>query len=328
MIATVSDHILILLALALDLCLGDPQRLPHPVRLIGRLAQALEASARAHPALPALQVGYASLTLVTLLSGLTAQLLINLPHHLGILAWLYLAYAGLALGQLLREGRAVAALVDSGDLPGARRALALLVSRDVSRLDAEDLRKTLAETLSENLNDGFTAPLFYLVIFGPVGMWASKAVSTLDSMWGYKTPRYRELGQAAALADDVLAFIPARITAGAMVLTSLFLSRPLGLPRKPARALGRIARDAAKMESPNAGWSMAAGAWLCGASMGGRAVYFGRPTMKPVLGPAGAWTPEKLSALMRLMLATGILLAAVLPGVWSLILMASHSVRF
>ncbi len=340
MIASVSDHILVLLALALDLSLGDPARFPHPVRLIGRLATALEASAKVHPQLDRRQVGYASLILVTVLTGLVVQLLINLPRF-NVLAWLYLAYAGLALGQLLREGGKVEAYVQAGDLPGARQALAMLVSRDTGHLDPEDLRRTLAETLSENFNDGFVAPLFYLILFGPVGLWVFKAVSTLDSMWGYKTPQYKELGYAAAKADDILGYVPARLTAGIMALVAALaaprvgepargranlLARLLGLDLPPLapRLMHKIKTDAARMESPNAGWPMAAAAWLCGAGMGGRAMYFGRPKHKPVLGPGGAWTRDKLRSLMRLMLVSGVLSAAILPWIWSLLCLGAR----
>ena len=143
--------------------------------------------------------------------------------------------------------------------------------------------------MSENLNDGFVAPMFYLAIFGPGGLWAYKAVSTMDSMWGYKTDEYGELGYGAAKIDDVLAWIPARITACLM----LFVGKWRGLAYYEDRSNFQI--DAKKMESPNAGWPMAAAAWLFAGQMGGPAKYFGEMKEKPVLGPVGGvWDKNKI----------------------------------
>jgi adenosylcobinamide-phosphate synthase len=164
--------------------------------------------------------------------------------------------------------------------------------------------RTLAETLSENLNDAFVAPFFFLSVAGPAGLWVYKAVSTLDSMWGYKTPRYKDFGWAAAKADDVLAFIPARLTGLAMIGAGALT----GLNWRAA--YDNILADSGKTDSPNAGWPMAAAAWLLGASMGGPAVYFGEVKDKPVLGPEGDWTLDKVRRLRSLVLATGLLAAA------------------
>jgi adenosylcobinamide-phosphate synthase len=212
----------------------------------------------------------------------------------------YLAYAGLALGQLLKEGRKAARLIESGNLAAARQAVGWLVSRDTTSMGVDELRRTLAETLSENVSDGFVCPLFYLCIGGPVGLWAYKAVSTMDSMWGYRTERYNELGWACARMDDVLAYIPARLT----MLFLLIAGACLGLPWRLAWA--HAGRDARQMESPNAGWPMAACAWLLGAGMGGTAVYFGKVKQKPALGPhKQVWSPEKLATLLKLLLFSG-----------------------
>ncbi|MDD3312037.1 adenosylcobinamide-phosphate synthase CbiB [Pseudodesulfovibrio sp.] len=285
-------------AMLLDSLFGDPRGLPHPVRWIGKGLDLYEASAR--------RVGFnlraAGWTAVVLFGAgalLLAEILMAIPY-VGVLIAVYLAYAGLAMGCLVREARQVAARLDDGDLDGARRALSMLVSRDTSVLDAQGVRRTLAETVSENLNDGFVAPMFYLAIFGPGGMWAYKAVSTMDSMWGYRTERFRDLGRGAARTDDVLAWIPARITAWALLITG----RMRGLDYRAARA--NLAADAMKMESPNAGWPMAAAAWLMDAGMGGRAVYFGKVKEKPVLGPGEKpWDRAKIRALIALCKVSG-----------------------
>jgi len=298
--------VLPLLALGADLVIGDPPHWPHPVRWLGRAAGRLEAWARSGRGGLRWR-GAAAAWGLAAFAAAGAWVLCALPL-VGALAALYLAYAGLALGSLLAEGRKVLALVEAGDLPAARQAVGMLVSRETADMDEGEVCRALAETLSENLCDGLVAPFFYLVLGGPAGLWAYKAVSTLDSMWGYRTERWRELGWAAARTDDVLAFIPARLTAAFIVLAARF---------SPGRvvSLGAVRRDAAKMESPNAGWPMAAAAWAMDATMGGPTTYFGSVKDKPVLGPAGQpWTPERLGGLLRLVRRAGLACALVL---WS-----------
>jgi cobalamin biosynthesis protein CobD/CbiB len=183
-------------ALILDTLLGDPKSLPHPVRLVGRVLDLYEASAR-RVGIGLRAAGWAAVILLPAAAWSAAEFLMAIPY-LGALVAVYLAYAGLALGCLAREAYRVAALLDTGDLAGARRALSMLVSRDTSDLSPDEVRRTLAETVSENLNDGLVAPMFYLVLLGPGGLWAYKTVSTMDSMWGYRTQRYRDLGRGAA----------------------------------------------------------------------------------------------------------------------------------
>ncbi len=298
------------LALGVDLLVGDPQGWPHPVRLIGAGLDRLETLAdRAAPQTAPSRRKLFGAACVLLMAGgswFAARTLCGLPAAGGLLA-LYLAYAGLSLGGLLAEARKAEELIESGDLKAARKAVGMLVSRETGHLDAAALRRALAETTAENVNDGFTAPFFYLVIGGPALLWAYKAVSTMDSMWGYLTPRYKDLGLACARTDDVLAFIPARLTALAFMAAAVLAGRgEKGMFR-------RIRRDAAKSKSPNAGWPMAAGAWTAGASMGGRAVYFGQASEKPVLGPPGVpWNRERLALLRRLSLAASLGLASCL----------------
>lgn len=293
----------ILLAVALDAWLGDPPGWPHPVRVMGRAYAGLDALAdRLHRrsvgfgAVGVLAVAGAGGGLVWWAGGLPV---------VGPVLGLYFAYAGLALGGLLGEARKAARFLDAGDVEAARTVVAGLVSRDVTGLDAEGLGRALAESVAENANDGFVAPLFYLALGGPGLMWAYKAVSTADSMWGYRTARYERLGRFGARADDVLAFVPARLTAGAMWLVGgLFGTWPTEFWRK-------VSRDAKKSASPNAGWPMAAAAWSCGAGMGGPARYFGRDVEKPRMGPVGAvWTPAAQARLRRLVLLSGLVMVA------------------
>ncbi len=299
------EPLLLALAVALDLLLGDPPGWPHPVRALGaaygfldRLADARGLRGRAFGAAGVLAVAGASAGGVFLLCALPA---------VGWLFGLYFAWAGLALGQLLREGRRAARFLEAGDVEAARAVVAGLVSRDTSVLDADGLWRALAESVAENANDAFVAPLFWLALAGPAGLWAYKAVSTADSMWGYRTPRYVCLGFFAARADDVLAWLPARLTALAMWLAA----RLLGFPGNVA--LGDVHRDAGKSASPNAGWPMAMAAWLCGGGMGGEALYFGVRVRKPVMGPAGApWNAMRYGHLARLVLLSGGIVAIVM----------------
>lgn len=346
------------LALLLDLWLGDPCGLPHPVCGVGRMLRRAEAMARRHAdgltegERPAALRRAGGLAVVAVAGGVALAVwgLVNLSvlfqwlpvlsRWLGALMAVYFAWAGLALGSLLREGRRTLHAIEHGTLDEARAAVSMLVSRDTAALDRPDLRRALAETLAENFNDGFVAPFFWLLLGGPAGLWAYKAVSTMDSMWGYRTDRWCDLGRACARLDDVLAWLPARLAA-----FFLWLSAPLvltdkgtGVGRGGWRGFGPMARDARSMESPNAGWPMSAAAWLHGAPMGGPTPYFGVVKHKPVLGPrqcantgdakgsdgeGGAapapaspsvWDAERLSRLLRHLRVAGLVAAGCLWG--------------
>lgn len=295
-------HIPLLLipaSFALDLVLGDPQRWPHPVRLLGAALERLEPAGQALPRSFRRAYGLAVAALLGLAAYALVSLLTGIPGA-GWLLGIYFAYSGLALGQLLREARNVSRLIRSGDLDAARRALSFLVSRDTSALDEPGLWRTLAETVSENFCDAFVAPMFYLALGGPALLWFYKTISTMDSMWGYKTKRYVDLGWAGARADDLLAWIPARLSALLLIVAGFFM----GFSARDA--IRNVAADAAKMSSPNAGWPMAAAAWLCGRGMGGPATYFGEAVMKPVLGGRTAnWEFQNVESLLKLVIFAG-----------------------
>lgn len=286
----------------LDLALGDPGGWPHPVKTVGetldildRLADRRGWRARWFGAAAVIGLAFSVFWFVVALGRVPGA---------GIVISVYLAYAGLALGGLWRETRKAARLLAKGDLAEARLAVGRLVSRDTSVMDEGALRRALAETLSENLNDAFVAPLCYLALGGPPLLWAYKVVSTADSMWGYRTPRYERLGWFGARADDVMAWLPARLTAWCLFLAGKLMG--LG----PSASMNRIAADAGRTKSPNAGWPMAAAAWMLGAPMGGPGVYFGVVVDKPRLGPeTGEWDDARLVSLGRLVLAAGLGLA-------------------
>jgi len=296
---------LIPLAVGLDLYFGDPQDIPvvHPVRRIGLFLHCLEPEARK---LGDTRAVGALCALVTIgLTGVVVWLLTGVLPGLWAAFSLYFAYAGLAFGSLLHTGAAVLKVLEHGTLPEAQAAVGQMVSRDTSVQDRPTLYKSLAESLSENMTDAVTGPLFWLMLTGPVGLWVYKAVSTLDSMWGYKTPRWKHLGWAGARLDDALAFAPARLGA-------FFLYLAARLEGKTAHWPGwaTAAREAGQMESPNSGWPMAVAAWTQQAGMGGPTLYFGEIQQKPLIGPQGiAWDAQRIRSLLRQTRFAGLLAA-------------------
>lgn len=305
------------LALFLDLRFGDPP-LPwsHPVVFLGRLLNVLERPCRRLltklpcEAISGRILGFALLLVLCLCSAGVVLFLISLPI-LGTVLAVYFAWAGLAMGSLLQTGHVVLERVENAPLPKARRSLSWLVSRETRNMDRPLLRKTLADTMSENFTDALTAPFFWLLVAGPVGLWIYKAVSTTDSMWGYLTPKWRYLGWAGARADDLLALVPARLSILAIACSD-FCLRCVYPSQRSWRGFYpgffRVHKQALGMPSPNSGCPMAVLAWLCNAQMAGPSVYFGTLVPKPWLGPdkehAGTWDVRRLQELFQCMWAS------------------------
>lgn len=303
-------------AAILDALIGDPPTWPHPVRAIGKLLSLVEPAARKLP-VSEFAAGCVAVIVVLSVTWAAVRALFLAPFFLAAAFAVYLAFSGLALGQLYREGKSAIRLLEADDVAGARAAIAMLVSRDLTEANLEELRRALAETLAENLNDAFVAPFFWLIVGGPVGLWLYKAASTMDSMWGYPHKPWTRFGTAAARLDDVLAYIPARLTAAFLFVAAIKGNNGAwpenGLGRSSRPGLSRVAEDARKMKSPNAGWPMASCAWICNAAMGGKTVYAGKPVDKPILGPAGVpWTTAKLEGLCKLTANTGVLCVGLL----------------
>jgi adenosylcobinamide-phosphate synthase len=250
-------------ALALDLTWGEPPNALHPVVWMGRVASTLERMAPRRGRVAQLLFGVLIVALVALPFAAAAALVMRAVAHwpavqlvVGALA-LKSTFAWAALG---RAGRELRDRVAAHDLAGARHALRSLCSRDPAKLDGPQLLAAAIESLAENASDSFVAPLFYYLLFGLPGAVAYRAVNTLDAMIGYHG-RYEYLGKAAARLDDVLNFIPARLTAGLLLLAAT-------LGEGDARRGWRIlARDGASTESPNAGRPMAAMAGLLGVAL-------------------------------------------------------------
>jgi len=296
------------LAIILDLALGDPRWLPHPVVFIGRLISILEVHVR-----KLLRNGHVAGVLLLVLtagsSALTAWLLIracSLLHPLtGFLAAAVLSYTCLAARSLHGESALVANALAAGNLAEARRTLSYIVGRDTAALDETEIWRALVETVAENTTDGIIAPLFWLTLGGPVAGIAYKAVSTLDSMVGYKNERYLQLGWASARMDDLLNFIPARLTALLMVLAAA----PAGLSQRGALKIAL--RDRLNHPSPNSGHSEAAAAGALGVQLGGRAFYGGRESWKQTIGDPHAPLDERAyRGMLKLMYLTTLIMAS------------------
>ncbi|MHB8736169.1 MAG: adenosylcobinamide-phosphate synthase CbiB [Terriglobales bacterium] len=267
-----------------DLCLGEPLARWHPVRGIGWLITHLEPVLRGDRAR---RLGGVVLLLVTV--GVTCAAVLGLLWLAGLLGrwarWVVsAALIGIALAtrDLVRHGMAVQRPLLAGDLIGARAALARIVSRDTASLNATAVGRGAVESLAENLVDGSIAPLLFALLGGPVAIFAFKAVSTLDSMVGYRNERYSEYGWAAARCDDVLNYLPARTLFLTLPLSSLLLGENAG---GCARLMWR---DGGRNPSPNSGIPEAGFAGALGVELGGLNLYAGQPVEKPRLNAGGA----------------------------------------
>lgn len=278
---TPADSTIIFLAILLDLLIGDPSWLPHPVVAIGRLICLLESVLR-RAWLNERVAGILLLLVVVMVSsGATWILLKSIAFMLPLAGWVAAVVVSstcLAARSLHKESARVAAALLSGDLPAARRYLSFIVGRDTDQLEEPEIWRGVVETVAENTSDGIIAPLFWLTIGGPVAAMGYKAVSTLDSMVGYRNQRYLQFGWASARMDDLLNYIPARISA-----LLLIVAAPLaGLSASNAT---RIAvRDRLKHPSPNSGHPEAAAAGALGVRLGGASSYNGASSWKEYIG--------------------------------------------
>ncbi len=305
------------IGLLLDYWIGDPEWLWHPVRGIGWLIGRLEQGLRY--IFPRTSGGEltAGVLLAVLVSVLTAGVsagilwLAGLLHPLARFVLMCLMCGQLLAAKSLRtESMKVYEALKKDDLPGARYAVSRIVGRDTEELSPDGVTKAAVETVAENCSDGVVAPMFWMLLFGPVGGFFYKAVNTMDSMVGYQNERYRYFGRAAARLDDLVNWIPARLT-GALFVAAAWL-----LPGYDGCGAFRIwRRDRRKHKSPNSAQSEAACAGALGIQLAGDASYFGVVHKKPFIGDAlRAVEPEDIVRANRLMYAATILAA----GVWIL----------
>jgi adenosylcobinamide-phosphate synthase len=298
----------ILLAVLLDLMVGDPRWLPHPVKLIGRLAISLEHPLRRSFRAPRIAGTVACVTVVCATIVVTWSLVraANYVHPLvGATVGVIIMYTGIAARDLARHSSAVWRALARGDIEGARIRVGMICGRDADRLDEAAAVRATVESVAENVVDGVTAPLFFAALAGPAGIMAYKAVSTLDSTFGYKSEEYREFGWASARLDDVAAFVPSRLTALLVPVAASILSLR-------ARDSWRIfLRDRTRHPSPNAGHCESAFAGALGVQLGGLSYYRGEPSHKPTLGdPRTEPEPKHIRRANALMLVTSVLFLA------------------
>ena len=258
----------------LDLVLGDPQRLPHPVVGFGRMIAFGEhrLNKGQHRRVKGACMAVVLIFFIFLL-GWGIRYLLSLANlYLVIIFDIIIVFYCLAGTTLIREVRMVFLALDRS-LEEGRRQVARIVGRDTSELSAQEVRTAALETLAENLSDGVVAPLFWLAIAGTPGMFAYKMVNTLDSMIGYRTERYKDFGCWAAHIDDVANYIPARLTALLMVVASGRLS-----------LLSFVKKYGRNHASPNSGYPEAALAGILDCCFGGSHYYFGEKFDKPYIG--------------------------------------------
>lgn len=288
----ITERIIILCAaFLLDLLLGDPHFLWHPVRGIGKVISGTEkllqkglklSSGREADRKKKLAAG-GILVLITLLfsTGIPAALLYGaqvIHPGLRFLLECIMCYQLLAMKSLKVESMKVYHGFRKEGLEGARKAVSMIVGRDTERLDEEGVIKAAVETVAENTSDGVIAPLFFMLVFGTLGGFFYKAVNTMDSMVGYKNDRYLYLGRAAAKLDDVMNFLPARIAAVNMILAAFLL----GFNGKNAVSIYK--RDRHCHKSPNSAQTESVCAGALGVKLAGDAWYFGTLYQKPFIG--------------------------------------------
>ena len=299
----------------LDLLIGDPHWLYHPVRLIGNLISLLESILLKEKDTSAKKYrkGMVLAILTPLITGIVTVSILVVGYHinmiLGCVIETIMCYQILAVKSLKVESMKVYYALDKEGLQQARNAVAMIVGRDTKQLDEHGVVRAAVETVAENTSDGVIAPLFYMMLFGAAGGFVYKAVNTMDSMIGYKNDKYLYFGRCAAKLDDVLNFIPARIS-GCLLTLAAYL-----LPGADGKNAWRIfLRDRRKHASPNSAHGEAACAGALHLRLAGDAWYFGVLHKKQFIGdndreivPEDIW---KASLLM--FLAEGILMVVLL----------------
>ena len=258
----------------LDHLFGDPERLPHPVVLFGKMIAKGERMLNLGK-WRVLKGALLAVMLISVVVFATWTMIVvadKVNIYLGMAMRAILVFYCLAGTTLIREVRQVFYAIDSS-LDEGRQQVARIVGRDTSELTDEEVRKAALETLAENLNDGVIAPLFWFAIGGVPAMMGYKMVNTLDSMIAYHSPRYLKFGKAAARIDDIANYIPARLTALLMLIAA----------RRP-NLVSFVMKYGPCHASPNSGWPEAALAGILGCRFGGPHKYFGETFDKPYIG--------------------------------------------
>jgi adenosylcobinamide-phosphate synthase len=263
----------IIIGFFLDLLIGDPSSFPHPVRFIGKFIIFLEKAL--------LKEKYKKFTgfILTISIVITSYFITFTLCTLSPIIEIFIIYTVFSVNSLGFEGNKIYNLLKNNKIDSARIQLGYIVSRETKTLNEKDIIRSTVESISENIVDGIISPLFFLFIGGAPLAMAFKAVSTLDSMVGYKNDKYMDFGFASAKFDDILNFIPARISGFVLIpLASLFCGK------NAVNSFRIVARDRLKHSSPNSGHSESAIAGALELQLGGNSIYFGKTIKKPFLG--------------------------------------------
>ena len=285
-------------ACLLDLLLGDPRWFPHPVRIIGRTALLAESWTRKLPVNTHNSGRLAVLIVLCSTGGACLSLFFLLSfasQPFFLLGAILILYTTIATRDLIRHALQVVHAL-AIDLETARKQVSTIVGRDTEQLNEAGIVRACVESVAENMSDGIVAPLFWAVIGAVCGqlfngspvIWGTtaamlyKAVNTMDSMFGYKNERYLQFGSCAARLDDVINFLPARISGLSLVLAALACRPACRSDMKNSFRV--LVRDRQQHSSPNSGWPEAAMAGALGIQLGGESSYFGQPAEKPTIG--------------------------------------------
>ncbi|RXZ01957.1 cobalamin biosynthesis protein CobD [Fictibacillus sp. S7] len=273
-------HLLsIVLALIIDQLIGDPRWLPHPVKGFGKMISRLDRALNRgnYKKLKGLFMLFLILAITLALSFFLIFFAYSVHMILGVCLESILISTTIAARGLKEAGRSVYDPLVRGDLEEARTKLSWIVGRDTQGLPSQEIVRGVVETVAENTSDGVTAPLFFAFIGGAPLALLYRAVNTCDSMVGYKNDRYKDFGWASARLDDVLNYIPARLTAFLMVFHAMMKKR---------LTFAWLKEEARHHPSPNSGWGEAAVAGLLGIRLGGTNYYNGLVSYRPFIGRA------------------------------------------
>lgn len=287
-----AERIIVLcIGFILDITIGDPYWLWHPVRGIGKVIELSEKillkafrikEGRENDIRKKLVAGGIMAIAVIFVSVVIPFVILYIAEkintYLKIAVECIMCYEMLAMKSLKTESMKVYNALKGGSVENARSAVSMIVGRDTKRLDEEGIIKAAVETVAENTSDGVIAPLIYMMLFGPLGGFFYKAVNTMDSMVGYKNDRYYYFGRVAAKLDDILNYIPSRISAIFMIIAAFILKMDY------KNALYIFKRDRYNHASPNSAQTEAVCAGALSVQLAGDAYYFGKLYKKPTIG--------------------------------------------
>ncbi|MGE7021851.1 adenosylcobinamide-phosphate synthase CbiB [Solibacillus cecembensis] len=274
-------YFICIIAVLMDLILGEPKKITHPVIYIGRFISFLEKVLNNGSYLR-----FKGLMTVLLTVGMTTFItffIIFIAFKIHFLLWVVVEIALISLALAQKSLKEAAMIVydalNNNDIVQAREKLGWIVGRDTAHLDEPEIVRGVVETVSENTSDGVTAPLLYALCFGATGAWCYKAINTLDSMIGYKNERYGQFGYVAAKLDDLANLIPSRMTGFILLITTKkYMNKSLIFRLK------NWLKDAKKHPSPNSGYLEAATAWQLGIRLGGYNRYGGVEAFRAYMG--------------------------------------------